>query len=118
MALVKGDVNDNGGINAPLIKNEKQNKVFIGKTKKGEVDFVATKNKEKQTVKKHVEDIKDGFKFVKTIIPGDVLDITVTKTRDAGTLKSFDAKVMVDGQVRAKGSMTFTAVPKSEIYPE
>lgn len=60
----------------------------------------------------------DGFKFVKTIIPGDVLDITVTKTRDAGTLKSFDAKVCVDGQVRAKGSMTFTAVPKSEIYPE
>ena len=58
----------------------------------------------------------DGFKFVKPVIPGDTLDITVTRTRQAGTLTSFDAKVLVDGEVRAKGSMTFTAVNKADIY--
>ena len=58
----------------------------------------------------------DAFKFVKPVIPGDVLDITVTKTREAGGLFSFDAKILVDGAVRAKGSMTFTAVPKEAIF--
>lgn len=58
----------------------------------------------------------DGFKFVKPVIPGDTLDITVTKTRDAGTLTAFEAKVLVDGELRAKGQMTFTAVPKENIY--
>ena len=58
----------------------------------------------------------DSFKFVKPVIPGDVLDITVTKTREAGGLFSFDAKITVDGAVRAKGSMTFTAVPKEAIF--
>lgn len=57
----------------------------------------------------------DQFKFVKPVLPGDVLDITVQKTRDAGGLTSFDAKVLVDGQLRTKGSMTFTAVPKESI---
>lgn len=28
----------------------------------------------------------DNFKFVKPVIPGDVLDITVTKTKSGGTL--------------------------------
>lgn len=60
----------------------------------------------------------DQFKFIKPVIPGDVLDITVTKTRQAGTLTSFDAKVSVDGEVRVKGSMTFTAVSKASIYGE
>lgn len=57
----------------------------------------------------------DQFKFVKPVLPGDVLDITVTKTRDAGGLTSFDAKVYVDGQLRTKGSMTFTAVSRDSI---
>lgn len=58
----------------------------------------------------------DNFKFVKSVIPGDLLEITVTKTREAGGLFSFDAKITVDGGVRAKGSMTFTAVPKEAVF--
>lgn len=58
----------------------------------------------------------DGFKFVKPVIPGDTLTITVTKTRAAGTLTSFDAVVTVDGAVRAKGAMTFTAVPRDAVF--
>lgn len=58
----------------------------------------------------------DNFKFVKPVIPGDVLDITVTKTRSGGVLTSFDAVVKVDGKTYAKGSMTFTTVAKDAIY--
>ena len=58
----------------------------------------------------------DGFKFVKPVIPGDTLTVSVKKTRAAGTLTSFDAVVTVDGAVRAKGSMTFTAVPKDAVF--
>lgn len=58
----------------------------------------------------------DNFKFVKPVIPGDTLDITVKKTRLAGGLASFDAVVKVDGAVRAKGSMTFTQVSKESIF--
>ena len=50
----------------------------------------------------------DGFKFVKPVIPGDTLDIKV--------LASFDAVVKVDGNVYAKGSMTFTTVDRKDIY--
>ena len=57
----------------------------------------------------------DQFKFVKPVIPGDVLDITVTKTKEGGTLTYFDAVIKVDGETRAKGSMVFTAVPKEQI---
>ena len=38
------------------------------------------------------------------------------KTKSGGTLTYFDAKVLVDGEVRAKGSMVFTAVPKESVY--
>ena len=58
----------------------------------------------------------DNFKFVKPVIPGDTLHIRVTKTRAAGPLTSFDAVVTVDGAVHAKGSMTFTAVPKETVF--
>ena len=58
----------------------------------------------------------DNFKFVKPVIPGDTLKITVTKTKLIGPLAVFDAKVMVDDEVRAKGTMTFTSVEKSKIY--
>ncbi len=60
----------------------------------------------------------DTFKFVKPVIPGDVLDITVKKSRQMGTLTSFDAILRVDGEVRAKGSMTFTCVPRENIFAE
>ncbi len=58
----------------------------------------------------------DSFKFMKPVIPGDVLDITVTKTRAAGPLTTFDAVLRVDGAVRAKGSMTFTCVARNAIF--
>ena len=60
----------------------------------------------------------DNFKFIKPVIPGDVLVITVTKTKIMGPLAVFDAKVMVDGELRSKGTMTFTMVEKSKIYGE
>ena len=59
----------------------------------------------------------DSFKFVKPVIPGDTLDITVTCTRSSGVLTSFDAVLKVDGEIRAKGNMTFTAVPRDTIFP-
>ncbi len=58
----------------------------------------------------------DQFKFVKPVIPGDTLNITVKMTRKAGTLISFEALVRVDGEARAKGSMTFTAIPRESVY--
>lgn len=58
----------------------------------------------------------DNFKFIKPIIPGDTLNITVTLSKVLGPLTTFDAKVMVDGKVFSKGSMTFTAVDKDQIY--
>ena len=58
----------------------------------------------------------DGFKFVKPVIPGDTLDITVKKTRAGGTIVAFDAVVTVGGTVCAKGSMTFTAVDRASVY--
>ncbi len=57
----------------------------------------------------------DNFKFVKPVLPGDTLDITVTKTKGGGSLTYFDAVIKVEDQVRAKGSMVFTAVPKESI---
>lgn len=58
----------------------------------------------------------DGFKFVKPVIPGDTLDITVKKTRAGGTIVSFDAVVTVNGTLCAKGSMTFTAMDRANVY--
>ena len=60
----------------------------------------------------------DNFKFVKPVIPGDQLVITVTKTKIMGPLAIFDAIVKVDGEIRSKGQMTFTKVEKSKIYGE
>lgn len=58
----------------------------------------------------------DGFKFVKAVIPGDRLEIAVTKTRSGGTLFAFDAVVKADGNLHAKGSLTFTTVDKASVY--
>ena len=58
----------------------------------------------------------DNFKFIKPVIPGDQLVITVTKAKVLGPLTSFDAIVKVDGVVYAKGTMTFTSVKKEAIY--
>lgn len=60
----------------------------------------------------------DNFKFVKPVIPGDQLVITVTKTKIMGPLAVFDAVVKVNDEIRSKGTMTFTMVEKSKIYGE
>jgi len=60
----------------------------------------------------------DNFKFVKPVIPGDQLVITVTKTKILGPLAVFDAVVKVNDEIRSKGTMTFTMVEKSKIYGE
>jgi 3-hydroxyacyl-[acyl-carrier-protein] dehydratase len=58
----------------------------------------------------------DGFKFIKAVIPGDVLNISVTKTKVLGPITTFDRKVMVDGNIYSKGTLSFTKVPKDTIY--
>lgn len=61
--------------------------------------------------------VKD-FKFVKPIIPGDTMIIDCKKTMGASGLFSFAVTVTVDGKVRAKGELMFTAVDKESIYAE
>ena len=58
----------------------------------------------------------DGFKFVKAVIPGDRLEISVKKTRSGGTLFCFDAEVKAEGTLRAKGSLTFTKIDRDAVY--
>lgn len=58
----------------------------------------------------------NDFKFVKPVIPGDQLVITVTKTKIMGPLAVFDAVVKVNDEIRSKGTMTFTMVEKAKIY--
>ncbi len=58
----------------------------------------------------------DNFKFIKPVIPGDVLDIFVKLVKVTGPLTTFDAKVMVDDVCFAKGTMTFTKVAKDSIF--
>ncbi len=60
----------------------------------------------------------DTFKFIKPIIPGDTLIISVNKTRGGGQIVCFDAEVKVGDTVCAKGSAMFTAVDKSSVYAE
>ena len=58
----------------------------------------------------------DGFKFIKAVIPGDVLNIEVVKTKILGPITTFDCKVLVDGNIYSKGTLSFTKVPKDTIY--
>ena len=57
----------------------------------------------------------DGFKFVKPVIPGDQLEISVNKTKGGGVIVGFDCVVKVNGNVHAKGSLTFTSIPKESL---
>ncbi len=58
----------------------------------------------------------NDFKFLKPVIPADTLNICVKKQRSAGQLVTFDALVTVEGEVRAKGSLTFTQIDKESVY--
>ena len=59
--------------------------------------------------------VKD-FKFLKPVIPGDRLEIEVKCTLASAAAYEFSAVISVDGKVRAKGSMLFTAIDKSTVY--
>lgn len=58
----------------------------------------------------------ENFKFVKPVIPGDRMEISVKKTRGGGTVFYFDAEVRVDGNVHASGSIVFTSMNRSSVY--
>jgi len=47
----------------------------------------------------------DGVKFRKPVIPGDVLRLELTKTKQRGELFRFDGKALVEDQVVTQGSI-------------
>jgi beta-hydroxyacyl-ACP dehydratase FabZ len=47
----------------------------------------------------------DGVKFRKPVIPGDVLRLELTKTKQRGELFRFDGKALVEEQVVTQGSI-------------
>ncbi len=47
----------------------------------------------------------DGVKFRKPVVPGDVLRLELTKTRQRGELFRFDGKALVEGKVVTQGSI-------------
>lgn len=57
----------------------------------------------------------DQFKFLKPVLPGDVMTVTVNKKSAGGPLIAFEATVSVDGQLRAKGNLAFTAIDKATL---
>lgn len=59
--------------------------------------------------------VKD-FKFLKPVVPGDVLRIEVKCTLSGAGAYEFSAVISVDGTVKAKGSMLFTSMDKGAIY--
>lgn len=58
------------------------------------------------------------FKFLRPVLPGDVLTVTVKKESDAGGLYKFSAVLTVDGQIRSKGSLTFAKMRRADIYSQ
>jgi beta-hydroxyacyl-ACP dehydratase FabZ len=47
----------------------------------------------------------DGVKFRKPVVPGDVLRLELTKTKQRGELFRFNGKALVEGQVVTQGSI-------------
>ena len=60
----------------------------------------------------------EEFKFLRPVIPGDCLEIEVRKESGGAGLVKFNAKVTVDGKVKAKGILAFTSMNKEDIYNE
>lgn len=58
----------------------------------------------------------DGFKFMKAVIPGDTLDVSVKKIRQGGVLTAFEAVVKVGEETFAKGTLTFAVADKNAVY--
>ena len=59
--------------------------------------------------------VKD-FKFLKPVIPGDRLEISVNVTMSSGSAYEFSAEIFCDGILKAKGNMLFTAVDAGTVY--
>ena len=72
---------------------------------------IAMETYEASTDKLYVLLKVDNFKFLKPIIPGDVMTVSVKKKCGAGPLLTYAAQVSVDGEIRSKGSLSFTAIP-------
>lgn len=60
----------------------------------------------------------EEFKFLRPVIPGDCLEIEVRKESGGAGLVKFNAKVTVDGKVKAKGILAFTSMNKEDIYSQ
>ena len=58
----------------------------------------------------------EEFKFLRPVIPGDCLEIEVRKESGGAGLVKFNAKVTVDGKVKAKGILAFKSMNKEDIY--
>lgn len=58
----------------------------------------------------------EDFKFLKPVLPGDMLEIEVRKESGGAGLIKFNAKVTVDGMVKAKGLLAFTSMSRDDIY--
>ena len=58
----------------------------------------------------------DGFKFVKAVVPGDTLELEAKVKLAAGGLYKFTVQASVEGQLRAKGELAFTAAKRSQLY--
>jgi 3-hydroxyacyl-[acyl-carrier-protein] dehydratase len=58
----------------------------------------------------------EEFKYLRPVIPGDCLEIEVRKESGGAGLVKFNAKVTVDGKVKAKGILAFTSMNKEDIY--
>ncbi len=58
----------------------------------------------------------DAFKFVRAVVPGDTLTLEAKVIMAAGGLYKFAVKASVDGQLRAKGELSFTAARKDQLY--
>ena len=57
----------------------------------------------------------DQFKFLRPILPGDVLTVSVSKKSKAGPLLTFEATVHVGDALCSKGCVSFTAMPKQNL---
>lgn len=58
----------------------------------------------------------EEFKFLKPVLPGDMLEIEVKKEGGGAGLVKFSAKISVDGKVKAKGILAFTSMNREDIY--
>ena len=59
--------------------------------------------------------VKD-FKFLKPVIPGDTLTISVRCIMATAAACEFSAVILVGETVKAKGNMLFTSIEKSAVY--